>query len=117
VFETVRLYNQLVPVGAKKKGPIGTISQLFFDFIREFGQPMALFQEEPTAFLHTLDDILLREKGLERVKIDALVTARVAARKDKNFAESDRLRDELKDLGIEIRDTADGTTWEVRKGQ
>ena len=43
--------------------------------------------------------------------IDALVLARAEAKKAKNFAEADRLRDELKAQGIEVVDTKDGATW------
>ncbi len=117
LFDTVRLFNQLVPVGAKKKGPAAKVSQLFLDFVQRVGEPMALFQEVPSEYLKTLDDMLLREKELSRETIDQMVAARIAARQQKNFVESDRLRDELNQLGIELRDTVDGTTWEVRKGQ
>ena len=117
LFDTVRLYNQLVPAGSKKKGPQGTVSQLFLDFVKAYGEPMALFQEPPSEFLRTLDDMLLLERNLDRAKIDALVASRIAARKEKNFSESDRLRDELNALGIDIRDGVEGTTWEVRKSQ
>ena len=44
-------------------------------------------------------------------EIDALVEARTAAKKAKNFAEADRIRDELKNRGIEIIDTPQGTKW------
>ena len=44
-------------------------------------------------------------------EIDALVAQRTAAKKAKNFAEADRIRDELKARGIEIIDTAQGTKW------
>ena len=44
-------------------------------------------------------------------EIDALVEARTAAKKAKNFAEADRIRDELKARGIEIIDTPQGTKW------
>ncbi len=44
-------------------------------------------------------------------EIDALVAARNAAKKAKNFAEADRIRDQLSSMGIEIKDTAQGTTW------
>ena len=44
-------------------------------------------------------------------EIDALVEARTAAKKTKNFAEADRIRDELKARGIEIIDTPQGTKW------
>ncbi len=44
-------------------------------------------------------------------EIDALVAARTDAKKAKNFAEADRIRDELKARGIEIVDTPQGTKW------
>jgi len=43
--------------------------------------------------------------------IDGLVADRIAAKKAKNFAEADRIRDELKAMGIEIIDTPQGTKW------
>lgn len=48
--------------------------------------------------------------------IVALISARLEARKAKNWAESDRLRDELTAMGIEIEDHKDGTTtWKVKR--
>ena len=44
-------------------------------------------------------------------EIDALVQARTDAKKAKNFAEADRIRDELKARGISIIDTPQGTKW------
>ena len=60
---------------------------------------------------------ILRKKEAEEAaasadpEIDALVAARTAAKKEKNFAEADRIRDELKSRGIEIIDTPQGTKW------
>jgi cysteinyl-tRNA synthetase len=49
-------------------------------------------------------------------KVDALIDARLAARRSKNFAESDRIRDELKAMGVVLKDNKDGTTtWEVAR--
>jgi cysteinyl-tRNA synthetase len=51
--------------------------------------------------------------GIERAKVDALVSERSAARSAKNWAESDRIRDELAVMGIALKDNKDGTTtWE-----
>ena len=44
-------------------------------------------------------------------EIDALVKARGEAKKAKNFAEADRIRDELKEKGIEITDVPGGAVW------
>jgi len=47
----------------------------------------------------------------EAEKIEGLIQARAAARKAKDFAEADRIRDELASLGVEITDSPEGTTW------
>ena len=44
-------------------------------------------------------------------EIDALVAARTEAKKAKNFGEADRFRDRLKEMGVEIIDTPQGTKW------
>lgn len=44
-------------------------------------------------------------------EIDALVKKRDEARKNKNWAESDQIRDQLKEMGITIQDTPQGTRW------
>jgi cysteinyl-tRNA synthetase len=45
-------------------------------------------------------------------EIEALIAARLDARKAKNFAEADRIRKELSDRGVTIKDSPAGTTWE-----
>ncbi|MBQ3491530.1 MAG: cysteine--tRNA ligase, partial [Oscillospiraceae bacterium] len=44
-------------------------------------------------------------------EIDALVAARTQAKKDKNYAEADRIRDVLKEMGVEVIDTPQGVKW------
>ncbi len=54
--------------------------------------------------------------AVDELRIAALIAARLAARKAKNWAESDRIRDELAAMGIAIKDNKDGTTtWEVKR--
>jgi cysteinyl-tRNA synthetase len=48
----------------------------------------------------------------EKEKIEALISQRSEAKKEKNFERSDAVRDELIAMGISIMDTADGTVWE-----
>lgn len=43
--------------------------------------------------------------------IEALIEARTNARKEKNWAEADRIRDQLKEMGIVLEDTAQGVKW------
>lgn len=53
--------------------------------------------------------------GEEAAEIDRLVAERVAARAAKDYAASDRLRDDLAARGVEVMDSASGSTWR-RKG-
>jgi cysteinyl-tRNA synthetase len=56
-----------------------------------------------------------------KAKVDALISARNAARAAKNFKEADRIRDELEAMGITLKDAKDPktgelvTTWEVAR--
>jgi cysteinyl-tRNA synthetase len=50
-----------------------------------------------------------------KANIEKLIAARNAARKAKNFVESDRIRDELAAMGVVLKDSKDGTTWEVAR--
>ena len=53
--------------------------------------------------------------AVDTVAIADAIAARNAARKAKNFAESDRVRDELLAKGIALKDGPEGTTWEVKR--
>jgi len=47
--------------------------------------------------------------------VETLVTARLTARRNKDFKEADRIRDQLAGLGVVLKDTKDTTTWEVAR--
>ncbi|MDP2867726.1 cysteine--tRNA ligase [Methyloversatilis sp.] len=49
--------------------------------------------------------------GLDDAQIDALIEQRIAAKKARDFATADRVRDELKQQGVILEDSAAGTTW------
>jgi cysteinyl-tRNA synthetase len=53
--------------------------------------------------------------SVDEAKVVSLVEARTAARKAKNFEESDRIRDELAAMGVVLKDSKDGTTWEIAR--
>ncbi len=57
----------------------------------------------------------LRDAGIDVAMVAAMVAERAAARAAKNWKESDRLRDRLAELGVAIKDSKDGTTWEVAR--
>ena len=49
-----------------------------------------------------------------KTKIDDLVSKRSNAKKNKNFELADAIREELLELGIEIKDSSDGTKWTLK---
>jgi len=53
--------------------------------------------------------------GIDANRVNALIADRTAARARKDFKESDRIRDELAAMGVAIKDSKEGTTWEVAR--
>lgn len=70
----------------------------------EWGALLGLLQGETEAWFKG-------EGGDDVDEIEALIAARIDARKAKNFAEADRIRDDLKARGIELEDGPGGTSW------
>ena len=56
----------------------------------------------------------LEEKGISKDWVDDQIAARAAAKADKNWAEADRIRDELLEKGIVIKDSKNGAAWEIK---
>jgi cysteinyl-tRNA synthetase len=52
---------------------------------------------------------------IDAAAVNSLIEKRTAARARKDFKESDRIRDELAAMGIAIKDSKDGTTWEIAR--
>ena len=53
--------------------------------------------------------------SVDEDKVTGLIAQRNAARKAKDFKESDRIRDELAAMGVVLKDSKEGTTWEIAR--
>jgi cysteinyl-tRNA synthetase len=53
--------------------------------------------------------------SVDEGKVTGLIEQRNAARKAKDFKESDRIRDELAAMGVVLKDSKEGTTWEIAR--
>jgi cysteinyl-tRNA synthetase len=75
--------------------------------LRALGGTIGLLQGDPRAFLQTG-----ASGGLDEAAISELIAARAAAKAGKNYAEADRIRQELLAQGVVLQDSSSGTTWE-----
>ncbi len=93
-----------------------------FELVRELNSA-TVSEKHPTrefagacfSALTELTDVLGLLYNLEKNdlagEVEALIAARANARKEKNYAEADRIRDQLKDMGIILEDTPQGVKW------
>jgi cysteinyl-tRNA synthetase len=76
--------------------------------LKSLGGVLGILQDNPEAFLKRRPG---DTAGLQDAEIEALIAARSAAKKARNFAEADRIRGELKAAGVILEDGPQGTTW------
>jgi cysteinyl-tRNA synthetase len=72
--------------------------------LKALGAVLGLLQQAPQAFLQG-------GQGVEAAAIEALIAERSAAKTAKDFARADGIRQDLLAQGIELKDSAQGTTW------
>ena len=82
--------------------------------LKELGQVLGLFYDKPDEFFAKAKEQKLAEHGMTEADIERIINKRSDARKRKDFATSDRIRDELLSRGITLQDSPDGVTWSVK---
>ncbi len=78
------------------------------------GQNLGLFSRTPEEFEKEIFEIKNSDLDLDVSKIEQLIADRNSARQSKNWAEADRCRDDLTQMGILIEDTPNGTEWKLK---
>ncbi|MNM95344.1 Cysteine--tRNA ligase [compost metagenome] len=76
--------------------------------LKELAGLLGVLQLEPDAFLQAG-----AEGKVDAAEVEALIQARLEARAAKNWAESDRIRDQLSAMGVVLEDGKGGTTWRL----
>lgn len=97
LFEMVRDINTAT---AADKNPTKELAKACLSIFDELANVLGVIYNSTGK----ADDALAKE-------VEALIEARQAARKEKNWAEADRIRDQLKDMGIVLMDTPQGVKW------
>lgn len=97
------IYNVLPTVNSNSNSELADKETLkeFKDLLGSWLKIFGIDSENLTAKIENSND----------TKIDELVKKRDEARKNKDWATSDKLRDQLKDMGVTIQDTPQGTRW------
>lgn len=76
--------------------------------VKDFDGVLGLSLDKPRK------DFQKKMEGIDVSKIEELIALRTASRKEKNWAESDRIRNELSQMGVSIKDSPEGTSWSVK---
>jgi cysteinyl-tRNA synthetase len=101
LFEMIREVNRLRE--SDVQAAAGLAAQL-----KQLASVLGVLQLEPEAFLQAG-----AAGKVDAAEVDALIAARLQARAEKNWAESDRIRDQLTAMGVVLEDGKGGTTWRL----
>jgi cysteinyl-tRNA synthetase len=83
--------------------------------LHQLGGILGLLQVEPDNYLRETATVTdSAAAGISEAAVEELIARRISAREQKDWAEADRLRDELEGHGIVLEDGAGGTTWRRR---
>ena len=83
--------------------------------IRKLSGIMGLLQEDAKTYLTRKKTALLQDLDISEQEILQLIQARKDARTAKDWARGDSIRDQLLAKGVELKDDANGTSWEIRR--
>lgn len=81
---------------------------------RNLGVVLGLLGEDPQQYFAEKKNQALKKLGITAQDVEEKIAARAEARKAKDWARADALRDELADLGVIMEDGASGTKWSVK---
>ena len=114
IFSMTRLASRVLEDKTLRKSADAPELLQAFDLQRKvWGKVLGLCGQDPAGFLNDLKNMRLKRGNLNSAEIDRLVAERQEARAAKDFAKSDALRDELHNMGVEIRDTPQGVVWDL----
>jgi cysteinyl-tRNA synthetase len=101
MFELVREINRERAENLARAASLGAL-------LRRLGDLLGILQDDPEVYLRGGDP---DDAGLADAEIEALIERRVQAKKDKDWSHADAIRDQLKDAGVILEDSAAGTAW------
>lgn len=82
---------------------------------KEAGSVLGLFGDDPDDYFNRRRETAARKRGISQDEIERLIAERAQARKDKNWARADQIREELATKGILLKDTPQGTQWSFKE--
>jgi len=114
LFGMVRLAGRVLEDKALRKAEAGRdLLARIRAGVAKWSGVLGVFGLQPETFLAELKTCRAARAGIEAAKVEALLADRLEARKNKDFAKSDAIRDELAAMQVEVKDTPQGQAWDV----
>ena len=83
------------------------------DKIKELFGVLNILQQDPIAYINNVKSGVLQQSGITDSDIEKFIQERAIAKQNKDWATADKVRAELSEKGIVLKDTPTGTTWDI----
>jgi cysteinyl-tRNA synthetase len=115
VFDTLRQLNRIMDEGTdaangKKRARLESVRA----DLKRVGLVLGIGTEAPSYFFEQKKAKALEREAIDKALVERLITERVQARQQKNWAWADQIRGELAAMNIVLEDRPEGTVWKAK---
>ena len=115
LYTILKYINSLLESSKGDKAKIACEIESILEDVKDTYRILGLFEQEPEKYIEEVRSKHLKNMHLTLEDIREKIAQRLEAKKNKDYALADQIRTNLQTEGIDLRDTKEGTTWDLRE--
>ncbi len=114
LYGIFRYSNTIMNEKNNKNETANTLDNILYS-LNEVYSVIGLLEQEPIEFINSLKNKYLNKNNIKENEVEKLIERRKQAKLNKEYDEADGIRKELEEKGVIIKDSREGTTWDIKE--